>query len=173
MNQITKIVQEIRDINKDATTCCRGNPNKADTYGKGAEHCNNSSYNTPQCRSMPDNLERHAPCRPDTPLPQNGTPAQRCLSSDPSSSSATSAGQNKGPHKDLRAETSGHKKFTGLTRYSLTQLGEGPLEMKPNLKKAEGKASSRGEREDSEGAGEPLDPDPDEGQAQSKVLPRD
>ena len=69
--------------------------------------------------------------------------------------------------------TSGHKKFANLKRYSSTQLGEGPLQTKPDLKKAEGKASSRGGREDSEGAGEPLDPDPDKGQARSKVSPRD
>ena len=120
-----------------------------------------------------DYLGPKNPLSPDTPLPQNGTLAQRCPSSDPSSSEATSAGQNEGPHKDWKAATSGHEKFADLERYSSTQLGEGPLETKPNLKKAEGKASSRGGREDSEGAGELLDPDPDEGQAQSRVSPRD
>ena len=173
MNQISKIVQEICDIKRSTTTRHRNSPNKEGTYGKGAEHCSNSSYNTLQCQSTPDIPGRHALYLPDTPSPQNETPAQRCPSSNPSSSSITSAGRNEGPHKDWRAATSGHEKFSDLKRYLLTQSGEGPLEMKPDLKKVEGKASLRGGREDSEGAGEPLDPDPDKGQAWSRVLLRD
>ena len=59
---------------------------------------------------------------------------------------------------DWRVVISGHKKLTDFVRKLLIQSREGPLETKPDLKKAGGYASSRGGREDSEGAGEPPDP---------------
>ena len=59
---------------------------------------------------------------------------------------------------DWRDTISGHAKLTNLERKSLIQSGDGPQETNPNLKKAGGYASSRGGREDLEGAGEPLDP---------------
>ena len=171
--RITKIVQEIHDMRKGTTTRHKSNPSREGIHERDEVHCNNSSYNTLQHQSTLDKPRHHAPCLPDTPSPLNETPVQRCPSSDPSSSLTSSAGRNEGPHKDWRAATSGHEKFADLERYSSTQSGEGPLETKPDLKKAEGKASLRGGREDSEGAGEPLDPDPDKGQARSRVLPRD
>ena len=58
VNRISKIVQEIRDIKRNATTRCRNNPSKEGTYGRGEEHCSNFSYNTPQHQSTPDNPGR-------------------------------------------------------------------------------------------------------------------
>ena len=74
---------------------------------------------------------------------------------------------------DWRDAISGHAKLTDLKRKSSIQSGDGPLEMKPNLKKVGGYASLRGGREDSEGAGEPLDPMSDKGQALRRDSPRD
>ena len=59
---------------------------------------------------------------------------------------------------DWRDAISGHAKLTDLKRKSSIQSGEGPWETNPDLKKVGGYASSRGGREDSEGAGEPPDP---------------
>ena len=59
---------------------------------------------------------------------------------------------------DWRDTIFGHEKLTDLARKSLIQSREGPLEMKPNLKKMGGYASLRRGREDSEGAGEFPDP---------------
>ena len=50
-SKITKIVQEICDIKQEATTCCRSSPRQEDTYGRGGEHCNNSSYNIPHVKA--------------------------------------------------------------------------------------------------------------------------
>ena len=95
--KIAKIVQEIRDI-REPTTRCKNNPSREDIYGKDGEHRNNSSYNIPQCQSKLDNLEHRVPYPPDTPSPQNETPAQKCPGSDPS----------------LQVETKGHIRIGGL-----------------------------------------------------------
>ena len=153
---VAKIVQDIHDIKKRTTTHHMNNPSKGDIYGRGGEHCNNSSYNTPQCQSKPDNQERHAPYHPDTPSLQNETPVQRCPSSDPSSSLATSAGRSIEPHMDWRDMISGHMKLTDLERKSSIQSGDGPWEMNPDLKKVGG-MRPRGEGERTRrGQGNPL-----------------